>query len=165
MIFLANILGVLAIICWVGSVQLKKKKDILLSQTVANGIYSIQYALIGAFSASVMNLSSFFRLLIFYLYEKVERKAPKWIMFLFMGLVIFLGFITFNGPLTLIPVFATILYIYSAWQDDLKILRYLYIVAAIFWIYYNFKVGAYIVIIGNVLEIISGITAIIRYKR
>ena len=164
MFILSQIVGFIAIICWVISVQLSKKSKIILFQTIANILYSVQYFLLNAIVAAFMNLVSFVRLSVFYTYETKNKRVPFGIMLLFMLIIIVIGIFTVNTPLMLIPILATLFYTYSSWQDNMQKLRIIYIVVAIFWIYYNFTVGAYISLIGNTLEIISGISSLIKYK-
>lgn len=165
MFILAQTLALLAITFWVISILLRKKENILLMQAIANGLYGIEYLLLQAISAASMNFLSFGRLLIYYFYTKSNVKMPKWILLTFFSLVVIFGIITFEGPLSLIPTIITILYTYAFWQDKLKVARIIYIVAASFWIYYNYEVQAYIGIIGNVLEIISGSISLIKYRK
>ena len=54
---------------------------------------------------------------------------------------------------------------YSIWQSNLNITRYIFIIAAIILTYYNFKVRAFVLVLGNILDIISGIISIIRFRR
>lgn len=133
-------------------------------QVIANGIYGIEYLLLGAFSAASMNFLSFLRLLVYYFYALLNIKMPKWILFVFITLVLLLGIITYDGLISLLPIIITVLYTYAFWQNNLNVARIIYIVAAIIWIYYNYEVGAYVGIIGNVLEIITGLISLIKYR-
>lgn len=164
MVILAQILALFAILFWVISILLKNKKNILLMQVIANGIYGIEYLLLGAFSAASMNFLSFLRLLVYYFYALLNIKMPKWILFVFITLVLLLGIITYDGLISLLPIIITVLYTYAFWQNNLNVARIIYIVAAIIWIYYNYEVGAYVGIIGNVLEIITGLISLIKYR-
>lgn len=164
MVILAQVLALFAILFWVISILLKNKKNILLMQVIANGIYGIEYLLLGAFSAASMNFLSFLRLLVYYFYALLNIKMPKWILFVFITLVLLLGIITYDGLISLLPIIITVLYTYAFWQNNLNVARIIYIVAAIIWIYYNYEVGAYVGIIGNVLEIITGLISLIKYR-
>lgn len=164
MVILAQVLASFAILFWVISILLKNKKNILLMQVIANGIYGIEYLLLGAFSAASMNFLSFLRLLVYYFYALLNIKMPKWILFVFITLVLLLGIITYDGLISLLPIIITVLYTYAFWQNNLNVARIIYIVAAIIWIYYNYEVGAYVGIIGNVLEIITGLISLIKYR-
>lgn len=164
MVVLAQVLASLAILFWVISILLKNKKNILLMQVIANGIYGIEYLLLGAFSAASMNFLSFLRLLVYYFYALLNIKMPKWILFVFITLVLLFGIITYDGLISLLPIIITVLYTYAFWQNNLNVARIIYIVAAIIWIYYNYEVGAYVGIIGNILEIITGLISLIKYR-
>ena len=164
MVILAQVLASLAILFWVISILLKNKKNILLMQVIANGIYGIEYLLLGAFSAASMNFLSFLRLLVYYFYALLNIKMPKWILFVFITLVLLFGIITYDGLISLLPIIITVLYTYAFWQNNLNVARIIYIVAAIIWIYYNYEVGAYVGIIGNALEITTGLISLIKYR-
>lgn len=164
MVILAQVLASFAILFWVISILLKNKKNILLMQVIANGIYGIEYLLLGAFSAASMNFLSFLRLLVYYFYALLNIKMPKWILFVFIALVLLFGIITYDGLISLLPIIITVLYTYAFWQNNLNVARIIYIVAAIIWIYYNYEVGAYVGIIGNALEIITGLISLIKYR-
>lgn len=133
-------------------------------QVIANGIYGIEYLLLGAFSAASMNFLSFLRLLVYYFYALLNIKMPKWILFVFITLVLLFGIITYDGLISLLPIIITVLYTYAFWQNNLNVARIIYIVAAIIWIYYNYEVGAYVGIIGNALEITTGLISLIKYR-
>ena len=164
MVILAQVLALFAILFWVISILLKNKKNILLMQVIANGIYGIEYLLLGAFSAASMNFLSFLRLLVYYFYALLNIKMPKWILFVFITLVLLFGIITYDGLISLLPIIITVLYTHAFWQNNLNVARIIYIVAAIIWIYYNYEVGAYVGIIGNILEIITGLISLIKYR-
>lgn len=164
MVILAQVLALFAILFWVISILLKNKKNILLMQVIANGIYGIEYLLLGAFSAASMNFLSFLRLLVYYFYALLNIKMPKWILFVFIALVLLFGIITYDGLISLLPIIITVLYTYAFWQNNLNVARIIYIVAAIIWIYYNYEVVAYVGIIGNILEITTGLISLIKYR-
>ena len=164
MVILAQILALFAILFWVISILLKNKKNILLMQVIANGIYGIEYLLLGAFSAASMNFLSFLRLLVYYFYALLNIKMPKWILFVFIALVLLFGIITYDGLISLLPIIITVLYTYAFWQNNLNVAKIIYLVAAIIWIYYNYEVGAYVGIIGNALEITTGLISLIKYQ-
>ena len=160
----AQVFGFIAIGLWVFSIQKNSKKDILFFQTGANLFYIIMYLILGAYTGASMNFISASKGLIFYEYEKQKRIIPKYLLIIFLVAITILGFITWSSFLSLIPMVAAILYIVSTWQKDLKVIRVVYIIAAIAWIYYNYITGAYIGVFGNILEIISGILSLNKNK-
>ncbi len=161
MSFVAQIIGGFAIALWVVSIQNEKREKILLFQFWANVLYMFEYGLLGAISASVMNFVSSIRCLTFYKSNKCNSYLSLIVFSLF---VIFFGILTYDGFLSFIPIVITFLYTVSSWVKNPVWNRVTVLFAAIVWIFYNFTVGAYITMVGNILEIISGVVALVRYK-
>lgn len=162
---LIQIIGVIAILLWIFSVQQKKEHKILFLQTLANLMYTIQYYLLGVFTAATMNLVSCGRCYLFYKKRKAGKNIPKMELFIFLLCLIILGIITYESPLSLIPIIITIFYTVSAYLKNAIWLRIIFLSAAFVWIFYNYTVGAYVCIIGNVLEIISGSISLVRFHK
>lgn len=166
--FYIQIFGILALLIWCISVQVNKREKVLLLQTLANVFYAVQYFLLGTSLTGYMNLISVIRILIFYNNEKKQKKTNSifsLMLFIILILTIWCIDIISNGfnYYGIIPIVITIGYTYATWQKNLNILRYIFLVSAFLWIGFNLKIGAYVVVIGNIMEIISGITAISRF--
>lgn len=160
--FIAQIIGSLAISIWVLSLQSKQRSKLLKLQSLANLLYFFEYILLGAFSAASMNLTSSIRCLLFS--KRTEEETKIWNI-IFIIIIFILGIITYNGLLSLIPIIITSLYTISSSKNDTKYNRIVVLTSAFIWTYYNYKVKAYITILGNVFEIISGIISLIRFKQ
>ena len=160
-----QIIGCFAVAFWVFSIQNKKQSHILFFQLLANVLYFIQYSFLNVFAAASMNMLSSFRSFVFYYKRKNDKDISKMWLIIFIILTLVLGIIFYQNYLSLIPIIATLLYTVSTWMKDSKWIRLAFIIAALAWIYYNYIVGAYISIVGNVFEIISGITALIKFKK
>jgi len=163
--WLIQIVGGLAVLLWLISVQQKKQYKILFLQAIANFLYTVQYFLLGAFTAGCMNFVSFGRCFLFAEKRKKEKEIPRIYLLGFILILITLGMITYNGYLSSIPIVITIFYTISSYMKNSKWLRIIFLIAAFIWIYYNYMVGAYICIIGNIFEIISGTISIIRFNK
>ncbi len=164
-IFLAQIIGSFAVSFFIFSIQFKKRKDILKIQFIANILYAIQYFVLNVFIAGYMNIISGIRCLIFYQYDKKKKKIPSFLLYIFIALIILIGIINYNNFLSLIPIIITLFYIISSYYKDTKVIRYVFLICSIIWLFYNFKVEAYVSLIGNVFEFTSGIIAIIRFRK
>ena len=162
---LPHIFGALALGTWVSSVQVKKKSNILILQFWANVFYALQYFLLGFFSTGLMNLVSVFRCFTFSLNARKNKENPLWLLILLLSIIIIFALIYCKTLLSLIPILATFLYTISTWQNDTKYLVYIFILCAILFLIYNYLIGAYISLIGNLFEIISGIVSIIRMEK
>lgn len=165
MYVVANIIGVFAIITWSLSIQNKDRKNILIYQIAANVFYSVQYFLLGAITAGMTNLISVLRCLEFYFEEKRKGKISFISFIIFSLLIILIGVITYENFISLIPVLCGILYMYSIWQNNLNLTRYLFVFAALILAYYNFRVGAIVLFLGNIMDTFSGVISIARFRR
>ncbi len=158
-----QILGLLALISWVSSVQLKNKTDILKLQIVASVFYCLHYGMLDAVSAAAVSVVSIIRLLTIFLIERKGRRVSIYLLVLFILLLFGVGALTYVKPLSLIPIFITILYTYATWQSNTKIIRIIFFICGWLWIYFNYNVGSYILIIGNMMEIISSTVSFFRF--
>lgn len=162
---LAQIMGVIGIAIWVISIILKEKKNILACQIVANIVYAVEYSLLEAYATASMNLFSVARLVVYYSFTRNNKKIPFVVLLLFLFIMTTWGIIFYVSPLSFIPIFISVLYAYAFWQSNLFITRLIYIGCAIMWIFYNLEIGAYIAILGNTLEIIAALGAILKYHK
>lgn len=159
--FVAQIIGVFAISLWVISIQNKSRDKVLMFQFWSNILYMVEYILLGAYSASAMNMVSSVRCLVF---AKKDTSKGYLGVLLFSLTVIVLGVLTNDGVLSIIPIFIALLYTLSSSLKNVFWNRIAVLISAFIWIYYNYRVGAYITIVGNVFEIISGFISLFRYK-
>lgn len=159
---IAQIIAFIAFILFVLSIQMKEKKKLVIYQLFANLLYGISYFLLNSPVAFIMNMVSVLRCLILYF---SKGKPSKLYLFLLILIIINVGIFMYDTPLSLIPICITLLYTISTWQDDMRLVRYLFVTGGIFWTLYNYSAGAYIAIMGNIFEIISGSISIIRYKK
>jgi len=84
-------------------------------------------------------------------------------LWLFLILIFILGIIGYNGLLSLIPVIITTLYFISTYFNNMKVVRLVFFFCSMVWFYYNYQVGAYTALIGNVFEFTSGLIALFRF--
>lgn len=161
--FFIQIIGIVAVCFFISSIQLKNKKDLLFFQLLANIFYAIEYFLLNANVAAFMNITSVIRCIILKNCDQKNKKPPFYLLFILVTIIILLGCFNVKEIIDLIPICIVLLYTISTWQDNMKIIRILFIVASIFWIIYNIYVGAYTILIGNAFELISGIISLIRF--
>lgn len=159
-----NIASVFAIILFISSVQFEKKKDILLVQTFASFCYMVSYYILGALSGFYTEIVEQIKNITFIHFEKKNKKIPTIYLLIFLLLLIIIAIFTYDGIHSLIPLTINIIYFISSYIKNPWALRFFMIVCATLWGLYNFFVHAYIVIIGNVIEIISAIISLVRFK-
>lgn len=165
----AQIVGIAAIIVWLLSIKQKDTKQVALYQAFANGLYGFQYLLLTAFSAAGMNGISFIRCYLTHEYLKRGVNPPKYLLILPAILMIIVGLMSIGlfsyktFIITIIPVLITLLYVYSLWKNDLRFIYKTVLICAFVWFVYNFFVGAYIGMVGNIFEITFSLNAMKEY--
>lgn len=163
--YIAQIFGLIALILLVASYVQKEKTKFLFIQLFSNTCYAIQYLLLNATSALVTNLVNIIKTYIFYKNSKNNKKTSL-ITFIIIELVILsLGIITYESPISLIPIIMAMLFTYGKYQDNMKVLYTIAMISSISWILYNYIVGAYVSIIACVIEFIASIIGYVRVNK
>lgn len=162
---ISYLLGIIALVIWTLSIQVKEKKKILQAQIIANLFFAGQYILIDAVAAGIMNIVSAIRCYVFTKEEEKHKQISVIWLFIFVTIILCVAVVTCREFISLIPIAITIIYTYASWQKDTKVIRILFLLAACAWIYYNAYVGAYVAIIGNILDICSSIVSIFRFDK
>lgn len=159
------IVSILSIFLYIISVQFKKKKHILLTQVGASMCYLIVYVIKGAWSGVCIEIIEELKNIIFIKIEKQHKKIPIIILITFIILLIIVSIIFYDGILSLVPLLINILLFVSTYLKNPKYIRYTMVVTGLLWGIYNIYVEAYIIFIGNILEIVSALISIKRYKK
>ena len=159
------IVSILSIFLYIMSVQFRKKEHILLTQVGASVCYLIVYVIKGAWSGVCVEILEELKNIIFIKIEKNKNKIPLYVLMIFIILLISVSIIFYDGIPSLLPLLINILLFVSTYFKNPKYIRYTMIIAAILWGIYNIYVGAYIIFIGNILEIVSAVISIKRYKK
>ena len=144
----------------------KDRKRILIlnfASLIANGI---AYIFLNAWTGLAMTFVALLRNIIFLADEKKNGKSTKInkkdiiILLILYIISIISAIFTYDGFLSLLSVFATMLYTFSVWQKKTYIYKLLGIPIEILWIAYNIYIMS---IFGIVLESILAICSITGY--
>lgn len=160
---IAQIFGLLAILFWIFSIQYKEKEKVLKFQIYASLFYAVQFFLLKGYAAFVVDVLACIRLYAFYRDEKHKGYIEKYWLYIFLGLTLLSGVFTYDGIISIIPILTGIFYTVSTWVKNTKFLRIFYIICAILWTGYNLKYYALTAVIGNIIEIVSGIISMVRF--
>jgi hypothetical protein len=157
---LGQAFGILALICTVVSMQLKKKKHLMVLQTASEAFIVAQYFVKGAFTGSFMAIVSFIRDLIFTKYEK--RRAPLWILIIIYIIMTILTIVSWAGPLSLLPFIGSLIYAWSLWHGKVKWIRLGNAVGNSPYLVYTILTGNYALFIMTLFEVLAAIIGFIR---
>ena len=161
---IAQIIGIIGVIEYSFVTHQKTKIRVLIIQIIGACLYGTQYILLGGWSALITCLLNILRDIVFYQFEKKNKDIPKSYFIIFVILAIAINIFTFNGIISLIPLFVVICSTWAIWQKNLKKYRYMALFTNFIWAIYNFSYMAYVSFIGNVIQFISACIAIIRFN-
>lgn len=163
MFILAQILSFIAMVINMVAVQLKTKKQILLTIVVSNLLFVISYILLGAYVGALTCGIVAIEIIINTILEDKGKITPKFLIIIYLIISIIIGITTFNSLIDLLPIIASILFILTLRQSKEKYVRLLMLGNLTSWIIYDFFVKAYLAGISDLFVISSTITAIYRY--
>ena len=157
-----------AYICLTISYQLKSRNKILVFNLAALMLNSIAYILLSAYTGLAMSIVAILRNIIFMIDENKNGKQEKIlikdvvILMVIIVLIIISAIYTYNGLLSLLAVFATLIYTFPVWQKSTKMYKLLGMPVEILWILYNIYIKS---IVGIVLEILLACAIVIGYYK
>lgn len=164
MFILTQILSFIAMMINIIAVQLKTKKQILLTIVVANLLFIISYILLEAYMGALTCGIVAIEIIINTILEDKGKATPKIFIILYLVIFILLGVISFGSFIDTLPIIASILFTVTLIQTQEKYVRLLILGNLLSWIIYDFFVRAYLAVISDLFIISSTIIGIIRYE-
>lgn len=160
---MAHVLGVLAVVTFLLSFQLRTRKNIIAVNLTSRLLYILQYILLGAFEGAALDLMGLFSSLIAgHKEKKLVARYFKTILIVINILLIAVGLILYENIFSLFAILGIMLEVTALWLTKEKNIRIISLLAAPFWLAYNLANAAYGSVVGNVLVIVSIIIAMLR---
>jgi hypothetical protein len=163
-----QIVGLAAVATFLLSYQQKKRRNIILMNVTSRVLYILQYLLLGAFSGMALDVLGALSSVVA---GKKDRpfiaKHLKLIIVLLNGSMIAAGVticIINKSLLDLLPIAGVLLHTGAFWISDEKIIRRVSLLGSPFWFIYNFASRAYGSAIGDLLSMVSIVTAMIKFR-
>jgi len=163
MFILAQILSFIAMLVNMVAVQLKTKKQILLTIVASNLLFIISYILLGAYVGAITCGIVAIEIIINTILEDKGKKTPIYLIIVYLIISILIGIFTFGSLVDLLPIIASILFIFTLVQSKESSVRLLILGNLISWVIYDMFVKAYLAGASDSFVILSTIAAIIRY--
>ncbi len=159
-----QIVGILAVVFYLLSYQLKKRRSIVLVNSFSSALYVIQYLLLGAIEGAAMDIISTISAVTANNKEKsFIAKYVKAIIVIINMLLLAVGIIFYKNIFSIFPVLGAMLQVSALWITDEKKIRLVSFLGVPFWLIYNLISQAYGATVGSVLCMISIGSAIYRY--
>lgn len=159
---IAQYISLLATVFIVLGILSKKKSGIMLWFSLYNVVILITYFMLGRYTGSILVFVTLFKSILFYILAKKDIEPKLWILLIFEILYIVIPIILWDNVTDIILIVNLLLVTYLCWQSNLKLLRFGYIISTFLLVTYDILVGAYIVIIAEVVFLISTIISIVR---
>lgn len=133
---IAQVIGVLAVAVSCVIFLGRKRRTILLSKFTADVLWFGHYFLIGAYSGAALNILALFRESIFMNKEKKWASHKFW-LFLILSLTVFSCLLTWEGPISLLPMIGSCSAVISFWCTKPIHIRLMAIPAQVLWLIYG----------------------------
>ena len=134
-------IGFIGLILSIVAFQFKKHRPIVLCKMSSELVFAIQYVLLGAWTAAVLDCISVIRNLLYsHLVKKNRSTTP--VIVVFGIFVVITGVTTFDGWVSLLPIASKLLTTVSYGMKNERWLRIITLPSCIFWIIYNLFVGS-----------------------
>lgn len=162
---LAQICGFISLVIMVICVQFKQKSKIVMFNTAANVINTIQYFLLGALTGAICSIINTIRCIVFYIYTKKGLKPSLIVLIIFEITAVVSGIIGWQSGWSIIPIIVSVLFTYALWQDNILLIKIASCTAGLGWSIYDIVVKAFMGAIQQFSQFTSAIIAIILLKR
>lgn len=162
--YIANGIGISAVIVYLLSYQQKSRKGIMAFGMVCRALYLVQYVMLLAYEGAILEILSMITL--FFAQKKSHPLVQKWKPFVIIGSAIILtagGLAFYKDLFSLLVVVGCVLQMIAFWMSTEFKIRWVSLIAAPCWLIYNIHNGAYGVAVGDVLSMVSIIVAMFRY--
>ena len=161
---IANGVGVLAVILFVASYQIKKRSGIITCNAISRALYILQYLLLGAFAGAVLDvLGLVSSVLAGRKHTPFVRRFRVPILVVINAAMVAATVFLYKTPWDLLPLAGVLLHTTAFWLSDERKIRILSITGSPFWFAYNAHSLAFGSAAGDVFTIISIAIAIFRY--
>ncbi|MCL1952893.1 MAG: YgjV family protein [Oscillospiraceae bacterium] len=150
----AQILGILVIALFAVAPHMKKKPEMMLCIVIGNLLIVVESLLLGAMTEAAVIAVSLVRSVVFFLYSRREKRAPVWMLIVFMAAQAGGVFLTWKSWFCLLMLF-DVGQTYGQWQTDLKILRLSIVLTSVPIGAYNLLVREYMGAVNSLVQLLS----------
>ncbi len=162
--YIANAVGIIAVIVFVLSYQQKTRRGIVVCNVISRSLYVAQYLLLFAFEGAVLDILGVFASILAQNKDKPFIKKHLKLVITAVNLVIVIaGILLYKNIFSLLPMFGVLLHTGAFWLSKEKTIRIVSFLGSPFWLIYNIVSAAYGSAIGDVLTMVSIAAAFVRY--
>ena len=162
--WLAQVIGILGIVCFVMSFQIKSNKSMLFVQALADFFFGIQFILLGGYTGCVGMLLVVLRNFIIFFKDKYKFCQFKGWKYIFVLLFCFSTYFTWEGLKSFLPFIACIGATLIYFENNARKYRTINLFCASpCWLIYDLIVGSYAGALNELITMASIIVSILRF--
>lgn len=151
--FISSVLGITA------DADLNKKRMYILNG-LSNALTAISYFMINAVTGGICAAISVLR----NIYVYFSKKKPSiYVRVLYSIIVILISLPNIDGMVSILPVAIILIYGWSLFSDNMKLIKISIIIVDILGIIYDFYVGASVGVLANAISLVLTIASEVLY--
>lgn len=158
---LIQLIGGLGILASIAAFQCRQHKYILGLRTLSEFIFAVQYLLLGAYTGMAADLLGCLRNLVFTRQIAAGKKTNGSILLFSLAFAAF-GLLTWEGPKSLLVIFAKVLSTVAYGNKNPTVVRTIILLTSSSWLIYNIYVFSLAGILCEIVTLVSLIAGIIR---
>lgn len=163
MIFLlAQLIGFFGLACHVICFQQSKRGGVLLFTMLGCVFWATHFLLLGFYTAALINLLVAVRSFVFY---EVKSHRSDTLLYVFTSLFVVSTLMTWQGPISLLPLAAVIISTYAAWQLSAQKIRWITLPTPVIWFVHNAIAGSIPAMISDASIFTSIVVGLRRYRQ
>ena len=160
-----QIIGIAAVVAFLASYQMKHRRGIILLNVVSRALYILQYLLLGALSGAVLDiLGALASILASKKDARFIKKHLRAVILTVDLAIVAVGLALYENLFSLLPIVGVLLHTGAFWLSHERIIRRVSLLGSPFWFVYNFVSHAYGSAVGDILTMVSIVTAMIKYR-
>ena len=164
MTLIANGVGLVAVVLFVASYQIKKRNGIIVCNAISRALYILQYVLLGAFSGAVLDVIGLVSSVLAARKDApLMRKLRIPLLVLINTSMLVATILLYETVWDIFPFIGVLLHTTAFWLTNERKIRFLSILGSPFWFAYNAHALAFGSAAGDVFTILSIGIAIMRY--
>ena len=136
MFYIAQAIGIIALIIAILSFQQNTQKRIVTYQMVSSVFFAVHFFLLGAYAGAALNFIGIFRAMLFRQKEKKWASNMVW-LWLFSALFILAGVLSWKNIYSLLPILGMLLTTVGFWIENPRYVRIVTAPSSPLWFWYN----------------------------
>lgn len=160
---IAQLVGFVGLAANVSSLQFKDRQKLLLLNLIACVFMALHFLLMGAYTAAGMFFIAIFRVLLFRRFEGEGR--PRWPLYLMLACFLVTGALTWQSPLSALPLISTMFVTTGLWQNDTQRTRQLVMFGPVLWMGHNIAIGSIAGVANEALSLVSVLVGLWRHRK